>query len=377
MTIERQSVNDMDWLPIRDAGLKIAEQLFFSGDPVVRGASLGDGVLGVALLCIECFRHSNESIWIERSRRLAASAFSMLHGISDKGLFTGDAGLAWLIRYAPDLQDGTLCRWENRFYAKCTFDRRSILRGMNSFDIVEGTAGLVIYFLRRKLATGETLSSSEVVRLLTFCSRDRRGRKIWRLPGDRCENLGMAHGAIGVLSIAQSLGGDLEALGGSWVADYERQCSVFLNGVHGDLYPVSLDGHQYRHSGVIGWCYGPLGFLILAARRSDARHARFAEMCINGGAALARAGGEVPLQNLCLCHGAAGVALGLWRASREPLLADLGAASLRLYHLVVDSLVVSDDAYPLHTSLLCGRTGIALALLAAGTNVEWHEIMGY
>jgi lantibiotic biosynthesis protein len=182
-------------------------------------------------------------------------------------------------------------------------------------------------------------------------------------------NLGMAHGAAGllaVLALSSSRGievpGQREAIESIFdLFDQWRQ-----DGPHGPWWPQWLtreDLHSGRPSqpapGRISWCYGAPG--ITRAQQLAALALDDSERQARAERDLAANLTEIQFQQITdpgLCHGTAGIFQTAWRAARDARSPEIAAQLPE----VATWLTRPSAGAPDDTGLLTGKTGLALAL---------------
>jgi len=270
------------------------------------------------------------------------------------------------------------------------------------FDLVNGLAGIGCYALERlPNPTAASMVEAVVDRLeemsessplgVTWFSGPELMRGTARLESPRgCYNFGLAHGIPGVVGM---LGGAV----GAGIAP--RKAGRLLDGSVGWLLAHRLPpGSASRYLRCIGpgvetapartgWCYGDPG--VAAALQVAARGAGRPEWSEEAAAvarsAAARTLAESGVVDACFCHGASGVAHlfnRLGQSTGDPALAD---AARDWLGLLLDmsregegiggyaSRTVDEDGRPgweASPGVLDGAAGVALALLAAATDIE-------
>ncbi len=267
-----------------------------------------------------------------------------------------------------------------------------------SFDLIRGLTGIGVYALER----GDRALAAQVVgRLAERAVRTPDGLawpttpaqmgewKLGRYPTG-CHDLGMAHGAPGVVAllagcVRHDITGARPLLAGAvgWLRA-QRQAS----GTYGEVAGAPPGPTR------LAWCYGDLGVasaLLLASAVGDPawRTEAIALAC----AAARRPADQVGVVDAGLCHGAAGLAHQLNRLYQATGVVELRDAArawieraleLRGDHGIAGfASHLRDPADPSRVqwisdpSFLQGAAGVGLALLAADTTVEptWDRAM--
>ena len=259
------------------------------------------------------------------------------------------------------------------------------------YGLADGLVGIGVYALeRRPSGLADAMLSLVIDRLRERAIAD--GRHLtWFTPPEQLAgvdrrtfpnghvNLGMAYGVPGVIAF----------LGAACLAGHAESATPLLEGAvpwllgrelgasSAGAYPAFLAPGAARTHTRLGWCYGDTGVaaaLLLAARGTGRADWRTRAL------AIARRAAQRPFENsgvedAMLFQGAAGVAHifnRLFQATGESFLAD---AARRWFGHVVD--LQERGASSSDAGLLGGRAGVALALLAASTDVEpqWDRLL--
>jgi hypothetical protein len=317
-------------------------------------------------------------------------------GRGGPGLFGGLAGTGWTIaRLAGgDEADGVCVSIEEALV-------RLLDRKPASFDLVAGIAGFGMFALERHDTPTGARFATNVLDHLDRLSRPHAGGIAWFTSPDDLTadhralspagywNLGLAHGAPGVIAVlARFIDAGIE------VDRASRLCDGAMAAVLAHARPSS-DGDRYPiwHPDAdapsrVAWCYGDLGvaFAILAAararRRDDWRD--HALELVHGVARRARA--DTRVVDAGLCHGAAGnghLFNRLYQATGDDefRVAALtwfdDALALRRPDGIAGFAAAVDHGWEPATDLLNGAVGIALALHAAISDDEpgWDRVL--
>jgi lantibiotic modifying enzyme len=86
-----------------DKLLLAAGELTWSAGPLKKGAGLCHGTAGNGFAFLKLHRRTRDSKWLERARRFAMHAITQRQ--SERGLFTGDLGVALYLRACIDVKD--------------------------------------------------------------------------------------------------------------------------------------------------------------------------------------------------------------------------------------------------------------------------------
>lgn len=308
----------------------------------------------------------------------ALTAVDLLEGAlaQDPGasasLFEGRTGVAW-----------TLAHLEARLLDLGGDDPNSgmdeavlsLVEGPASarYDLISGLVGLGVYALERLPRPSTRLVLERIVDQLAARSEQADDGVRWftpasqltpevrRLSPDGHWDLGMAHGAAGVVAFlghARAAGVACDGLldgATSWLRGQPSQ--------HGYGAWTTPTGHV--RPARTAWCYGDPGVaaaLLAAGRKSDAL-----DIALAAASRPAAAGGVV---DAGLCHGAAGLLHVYNRLYQTTGDERLAAVARRWLEAALD-LPVSEAGF------LEGRAGVGLALLAATTDVEpaWDRIL--
>ncbi|MBV8757415.1 MAG: hypothetical protein JO257_09080 [Deltaproteobacteria bacterium] len=285
----------------------------------------------------------------------ATTALEDLVAAFDRGfarvdLTGGLAGAAWVANHvAPDSEE---------LLAACD---ASLARALDAWkgplDLTHGLVGIGIYFLDRE-GDVAARARARIVELLA----ERRRDGTWFTPREELHpdeqphfpngrvDCGIPHGVGGIAGLLRRMGGDATTLADSttrWLLAQLRD---------GGLPRAIVDGEP--KPGRVAWCYGMPG----------------ACLALGGPRELTGWLSVKPWQTdtLALCHGAGGMmhmANRMYQATREPAYRVTALAWLE------QLLARISEAPP--GDLLDGSAGIALALLAAATDLEpaWDRML--
>ncbi|PUB32588.1 lanthionine synthetase-like protein [Promicromonospora sp. AC04] len=356
--------------------------------------SLTSGSVGQVLLSVERALAGNQA-WDQARTGLRALAAAPVDAGGHTGLFYGAPALAFVLHTAQadgrrraqatlDLLDDHVSRLARVRLAAA--ERRavaSLAPGFAEYDLFRGLVGFGALLLLRQPGSDLTANVLEYLVGLTRPHVGHRGsRPGWWVehdpdpatptPGGHA-NLGMAHGAAGLLALlgiaarrGVTVDGQLDAIRTllDWF-DRWRQ-----DGPDGTWWPQWLTYDELRtgrpahqHQPRPSWCYGTPGIAraiqIGAIATNDQAHRATAEAAIASALTSAQV---ARLTDPGLCHGVAGLYQSAYRASldaADPTISDrLPTAAGRLTQANVD---VAGDAFDGDPSFLTGRTGVELA----------------
>jgi lantibiotic modifying enzyme len=345
-----------------------------------------------------------------RARALAlrdTATRSIEQGRWNMGLFGGVAGVGWLAAHISRLlgepDDLAYDDLDDVLHEFCVrFDHRRA-----PYDLIGGPVGIGIYFLERLPDSRAAEALSEIARVLEGSADRVQDLVTWFTPPnvvpltqktqapDGYFNLGVAHGVPGVLGVLSAMGdtGGLlpehrELLRQTlyWILAQQQPDGTYPSWlVPSELNQSPIDPNSGSPSSRLAWCYGELGVsltLLSAARLLNDASAEAEALKI---ASLAAARRD-RRQNLDagLCHGAAGNAHlfnRLFQATRDESFRDaaiywydaalalrrpgIGIAGYQAYKPRDGQHIWQDDP-----SFLTGASGIALAFLAATSDIE-------
>jgi lantibiotic modifying enzyme len=368
-----------------------------SGDFSLAGGSAGLAVLHGYLAQSE--RGHESDALARRCLQHAAAAVSERPGTAS--LYGGLTGVGWAMAHLrsrlPDVdREDDLGEID-----EVLLDHLDQSPWRGEFDLIEGLVGFGVYALERLHRPAATACLERVVdRLAETAEHQGEGITWWTdpawLPSEtRAEfsggyyNLGLAHGVPGVIGllgqvcaagVAHDEARPLLDGAGRWLLDQD--------GPDGFSYWVvpGTKGNRAR----LAWCYGDPG--VAAALLGAASHVE--ESAWESAAlAIARRAAERPyeesgIKDAGLCHGSAGLAHlfnRMFQATGEPRLAEAARSwfeqtlAMRRPGRGIGGYEAwePDGARSADRGLLTGATGIALALLAATTDIEplWDRML--
>lgn len=266
--------------------------------------------------------------------------------------------------------------------------------GLESFDLVGGLIGVGVYALERLPSrAGVTLLERVIDSLAVRAERSADGVS-WPVAAGSvplysqlaCAFPGVAHGSAGAIGL-------LAAACAAGVA--AASARPLLDGAVGWLLAQSLPpGSESRFPRVVAadaapeprrasWCHGDpaIALVLLSAARAVGEPGWEAEAI-----ATARAAALVPIdpeQDASLCHGTAGLAHIYNRMFQLTGDAELGAAGRRYIDRTLElgrgggyRFRIGEDSMEARVGLRIGSAGVALALLAAASEVEpaWDRL---
>lgn len=356
-----------------------------------RGQSLASGAAGAALLDVERALAGTGS-WTAAAKHIRNATAGPISAADHSGLYFGVPSICFLLhaassdgssrhRTATEVADHHVEAIAER-RVMTAFDARSEGAPLTfkEYDLFYGLIGLASLVVRH-LPGSAVLPS--LLRYLVQLTTPRREDDLivpgWWVehdpdpilptPGGHA-NLGMAHGAAGllaVLALASSRGlevpGQREAI---------RQIIEFFDrwrqdGPNGAWWPQWLTREDLRTGrtsqltpGRISWCYGTPGIaraqqlaaLALGDSERQAQAERDLAACLNN-AQLGR------IDEPGLCHGVAGIYQTAWRAASDAKTSDIGD---RLPVIAAHLARLGNDGRSGDGGLLTGAPGVGLAL---------------
>ncbi|ABW09523.1 Lanthionine synthetase C family protein [Parafrankia sp. EAN1pec] len=364
----------------------------FSADDAVR-QSLARGPVGTALLQIERARTGSGG-WDTAHAHIRRAVAGPVDAAEHAGLYYGAPALAFLLQAAADgnpryrrardtLDTHVLRLTRRRLTLAASRATRGEPTAFAEYDLFYGLTGIGTLLLRSH-PDSEILA--DVLRYTVSLTRPRRENGVnlpgWWVTHDPDDtlptpgghaNLGMAHGAAGLLALlalataeGHLVDGQGEAIATltSWF-DQWRQ-----DGADAPWWPQWITREDLRTGrptqtspGRVSWCYGTIGIAraqqLAALATHDQQRAQDAE------STLAAALTDTQLDrisDLGLCHGLAGIYQTAYRAARDARSSAIGrrlpAIAARLaQHATASSVTGEQDS-----GLLTGTAGIALAL---------------
>lgn len=373
----------------------------------VASQSLARGAVGAALLHVERAWTGSGS-WDTAQAHIRRVVAGPVDAAEHAGLYYGAPAVAFLLHAAADrhpryraasqTMDGHVLRLtRRRLDATATRIERGKPAVFAEYDLFYGLIGIGALLLRHHPDSDELAGILRYVVMLATRPHKEDGGELpgWWVAHDPDEilptpgghaNLGMAHGAAGLLSFLA-----LATLRGRVV---DGQCAAIAvltewfdrwrqDGPDGLWWPQWITREELRmgrsahtHPGRASWCYGTVGIAralqLAALATGDSRRHHAAEDVLVASLA------DTQLDRITepgLCHGIAGVYQTAYRASldacgpalahRVPVLADRLAQLAR-------SLGDEDGRTADATGLLTGRIGADLALETARHNTPPH-----
>jgi lantibiotic modifying enzyme len=417
------STSPRNWSPILDGEAAVEAEAAVTavieaiGDAPLpqAGAGLASGEAGVALLFDYLDRvrpgAGYGEIAAERLERAIDALASSAHNPS---LFSGFTGVSWVVEHlqggAAEAEDADGEDANEDVDAALLLHLRQTPWAYD-YDLIGGLVGYGVYALERLPRPSAVACLELVVERLAELARPRPGGLTWNTPPDQVpepnrpwypaglDNLGVAHGAPGVIAV-------LARICASGVAA-EPARSLLAGAVpwllaqrlppgESSVFPYAVGPELKARPARTAWCYGDAGIAValLLAGRAVGEPAWEHE-----GLALARAVARRPAESCGvadagLCHGAAG--LGhllnrLYQATGDPELLEAARAwfgralgyrepgrgvggflALTPPPDDFEQLVWNEEA-----GFLAGSAGVALALLAATSGVDpaWDRVL--
>ena len=407
------------WRPILDGALRerafevvhaIADSLRGSYLDRVQYASLGGGHAGLAILYAYLDLAQPEEDYDETAVQFLQRAINALSASAMwPSLYGGFTGIAWAVEHLKGRLIDPEDEGTNEEIDEALKEYVSHSPWNDDYDLINGLVGFGVYALERKPASASAIACLEriVERLNETAERNADGVTWLTRPyllsewerkqcPDGYYNLGLAHGVPGVVAL----------LGGVCAAGVAvEQARSLLDGAvvwllrqrRGD---GALSSFSHRTAEIeeddcrLAWCYGDAGVaaaLLVAARCVNEEEWEREALAIATRAA-AREPESAGVKDAGLCHGAAG--LGhifnrLFQATGEEVfreaarywfertiemkLTGQGIAGFSVFMPGEDGT----ERWVDEPGLLMGAAGIALALLAAVTDIEpqWDRML--
>jgi hypothetical protein len=369
------------------------------------GGGLGGGAVGFALLNAYLAVVSDDPTADERAVRWLSRGIDQLGPGVGMSLYSGGAGIAWVGEHVSKLLSREPVDPDEAMERRLL---RTLSRGpwRSHVELISGLAGYGLLALERLPRAGARECLEQVImRLDELAERTEHGIT-WRTPAEllvpweRAEapdgyyNLGVAHGVPGVLAmlalsaaagVAQRRARALADGAAEWLLSQrlpEDEASVFQYWIAPGQDPTPAR---------LGWCYGDLGVaatLLVAARALGVGYLEGEALALARRAA-ARSPDACGVEDACLCHGAAG--LGhlfnrMHQATGDPALATAARywleRTLAMRHSGAEGYagfcrMSSEQTGGDGAGLITGAAGVALALLAAGSDIEpaWDRLL--
>ena len=368
-----------------------------SGDPSLAGGTAGLGVLH-GYLAQAGLGPESEAV-ARRCLRHATAAMAERPGSAS--LYSGLTGVGWAISHLRPRWPGRDGEDDLAEIDEVLLDHIDQSPWRGEFDLIEGLVGFGVYALERLPRPGATACLGRVVDRLAETAEP-QGNGVtwwtdpaWVAPETRAEyprgyyNAGLAHGIPGVIGLlgrvcAAGVARDKarSLLDGAvrWLLDQDGP----------ESFPYWVAPGAAGDTARLAWCYGDPG--VAAALLGAARHVE--EPAWESAAlAIARRAAERPdeesgVKDAGLCHGSAGLAHlfnRMFQATGEPRLAEAARSwfeqtlAMRRPGRGIGGYEAWEPggARSADRGLLTGATGIALALLAATTDIEplWDRML--
>ncbi len=377
-------------------GLELAEEL---REVSVSAVGVASGNAGMALLFhYAAMVDAERRQWWEEAAavRLEASLDGLETVAVGPSLCDGFAGVAWVVEC---LRDTYFAEDPNEEVdrALVTLVRES--PQLLPFELLYGLGGLGIYGLERaRSAVAGAMLIELIVAELVRRARWEDDAVTWLLEPQglltaepQTINFGVAHGVGGLLAFlggATKSSAEARRLLHAAVRGLQREVAAFTGA---SMVPTSRPLGGAAVDARVAWCYGDAGVAaaLLAAERAD-QEADWQELTLAvAQRATERPARECGVVDATICHGSAGLALLFCRLAQS----STDAALLeRARYWVADTLArrreghgVSgyvpwspDGAVAASAGLLTGTAGVAMALLAATSEVEpfWDRWLG-
>lgn len=330
--------------------------------------SLAGGAAGAALFfsyLAEVTGHDEDGATAVRLLETAIDASG--DDDADAGLFEGRTGVSWVVAHLDgrllDLgEDDPNVAMDAALLALLEHECLEV------YDLVSGLVGLGVYALERlPRAEARAVLDGIVARLAELAEDD-----AWftpphvlspdprRLSPSGHWDLGMAHGAAGVVALLAHAGAGRQVDGAAaWLVGQR------LPPGSGSRYAAWLAPGQSPRPARTAWCYGDPGIaaaLLAAGRRDEALELAHA--------AARRPRSQTGVVDAGLCHGAAGLLHVFNRLHHATGDESLAEAARQWF----DEALVLPIAEP---GFLAGQAGLGLALLAAASDVEpaWDRLL--
>jgi len=368
-----------------------------SGDPSLAGGTAGLAVLH-GYLAPAGLGPESEAV-ARRCLRHATAAMAERPGSAS--LYSGLTGVGWAISHLRPRWPGRDDQVNLAEIDEVLLDHLDQSPWSGEYDLIEGLVGFGVYALERLPRPGATACLERVVdRLAETVEPQGNGvtwwtDPAWVAPETRAEyprgyyNAGLAHGIPGVIGLlgrvcAAGVARDKarSLLDGAvrWLLDQDGP----------ESFPYWVAPGAAGDTARLAWCYGDPG--VAAALLGAARHVE--ERAWEPAAlAIARRAAERPyeesgVKDAGLCHGSAGLAHlfnRMFQATGEPRLAEAARSwfeqtlAMRRPGRGIGGYEAWEPggARSADRGLLTGATGIALALLAATTDIEpaWDRML--
>lgn len=327
------------------------------------GVALANGLAGCVLFLAELAR-------VRPSPRRIGAVTAHLERLSSAvadspiglGLFTGLAGVLWVLRRSADLI-GLRSMTDDSFYADAFAVYRAYLsqpRAEYEYDLISGVAGIGMW----ALSLHDVSARDQLVRLILARLQERAQPNAdgvrWETPSSRPRrdgtrntetefNLGLAHGAPGVVGflaecvrrqVAREIAFPLLQMAcRSLLA--QRQVGAGCNF-------SDIEGSQRRSR--LAWCYGDPGVglaLYKAARALRSNELEAAAREVLAGSAVRRREDGCGVRDSGICHGSAGLWMIFSQLRGSGFVDDRILGAIKTWH---DDLLAERD----HDRGICG-----------------------
>jgi hypothetical protein len=370
-------------------------------DASVAGGAAGFAVLNayLAVATDDPTAEERALVWLER-------AFDGLGPGSDASLYGGAAGVAWVSEHISQLL-GIEDADPDEAMESALLQVLTPSQWRSDFDLVSGLAGYGVYALERLPRPGAHVCLERVVELLDELAERTQDGITWfsppaLLPEHQLEgapdgyyNLGVAHGVPGVAALlAAAAAAGVAAEQARTLADgaVDWLLAQRLPEGAGSSLAFWIAPGREPEPARAAWCYGDPGAAaaLLAADRALGGTRWAAEALTIAQGAAARAPGDSGVEDAWLCHGAAGLAHLFNRMHQTSGDASLAEAARGWFERTLEMRATDGGGFggyrPLPdrerydgdgAALLTGAAGVALALLAATTDVEpgWDRLL--
>ncbi len=378
-----------------------SEELGLRADPTLAGGMAGLAILHGCLAQTEGGQdHADLS-----AQLLQRATAAVVEAPGSASLYGGLAGVGWALAHLQQRLPGLDSEDDLAEIDEALLEHLDQSPWPETYDLIDGLVGLGVYALQRGTGAGATACLKRVIDRLAETAEHREGGITWisrreclpekyrHLYPPRYCNLGPAHGMPGVVALL----GQACATG---VA--EARARRLLGGAVRWLlaqqttggFPTGIEQDEAEQPARLAWCYGDPGVaaaLLWAARlvHEPAWEREARAISIRAARRPAEQSGVV---DAGLCHGAAG--LGhlfnrMYQATGEASLAEAsrfwfertlqmrrpgrGIGGYEAWHFDDDGKGKWDS----DPGLLTGAAGIALALLAATSDLEpaWDHML--
>jgi lantibiotic biosynthesis protein len=418
-----------DPVQVEAAVLEASLQSNVPNGPQWLSYGVAQGYAGLALLGGQLDRCFPGEGWDEVAHEhleIAAHG-AAAQGYVGPGAFAGLSGLAfatWYLSRGGERYQRLTATLERALIRKAdlmTSELTAASSGVpvHHFDVISGLSGIALYLLCRSDEPVVGAALAEVTRSLIHLSHEDNGLPRWHCPGDLLVdddavrrlyphgylNCGLAHGIpgpLGVLALAHKAGVECEGLeeaidrlagwllahrcDDSWGANWPTAVGLLRD----EDRPTGAASGSDSPSGPshAAWCYGSPGIaraLYLAG--AALRRPEYCEAAIDAMQAVLRR--PIPARRLdspTFCHGVAGLLTIVLRFANDTGIAGMQAGAVAITQQLLglhepESLlgfrsIEFEGRRVDQPGLLDGAPGVALALLAAATDVEpaWDRL---